>query len=140
VVHHSTYLLELVTRGQLKAVTPLPTQLTLHDSCYLSRYAGLTAEPRALLGRIAGLELTEMARCQADNFCCGAGGARMWMEEEAPRINTVRTEEALATGAAIIGTACPFCLTMLDDGVKAAKRDGEVAVLDLAEVLEKATA
>ena len=140
VMHHSTYLLDLVSRGQLKTVKPLPAQLTLHDSCYLSRYAGITAEPRALLTHIEGLHLAEMGRCQTDNFCCGAGGARMWMEEEAPRINSVRTEEALATNASLIGTACPFCLTMLDDGVKAAKRDGEVTVLDLAEVLEKATA
>ncbi|MDF1556451.1 MAG: (Fe-S)-binding protein, partial [Deferrisomatales bacterium] len=140
VVHHSAYLLGLVAQGRLKAVKPLPAQLTLHDSCYLSRYAGITAEPRALLQRVAGLELTEMERSHADNFCCGAGGGRMWMEEEAPRINNVRAQEALATGAQLICTACPFCLTMLDDGVKAAKREEHVKVLDLAEVLEKATA
>ena len=81
-----------------------------------------------------------MERCKEDNFCCGAGGGRMWMEEEAPRINNVRAEEALATGAGLISAACPFCLTMLDDGVKAAKREEDVTVMDLAEILEKATA
>jgi Fe-S oxidoreductase/nitrate reductase gamma subunit len=140
VIHHSAYLLDLMAQGKLKAVKPLAAKTTLHDSCYLSRYAGITAEPRALLGRIEGLELTEMERCREDNFCCGAGGGRMWMEEEAPRINNVRAEEALATGAELIGSACPFCLTMLDDGVKAAKRDEDVKVLDLAEILERATA
>ena len=104
------------------------------------QYAGMTAEPRALLTAVEGVQLTEMERCKADNFCCGAGGGRMWMEEEAPRINNVRAEEALATGAELICTACPFCLTMLDDGVKAAKRDEDVKVLDLAEIIERATA
>ena len=140
VVHHSAYLLDLLAQGRIKTVKPLPAQVTLHDSCYLSRYAGMTAEPRALLTAVEGVQLTEMERCKADNFCCGAGGGRMWMEEEAPRINNVRAEEALATGAELICTACPFCLTMLDDGVKAAKRDEDVKVLDLAEIIERATA
>jgi Fe-S oxidoreductase len=79
-----------------------------------------------------------MPRNRIDNFCCGAGGGRMWMEEHGTRINNVRTEEAVATGANIIGSACPFCLTMLSDGVKALKREEEVQVLDIAEILEKA--
>ena len=104
------------------------------------RYAGVVDEPRDLLRSVQGVELVEMERCREDNFCCGAGGARMWMEEENPRINNVRANEALATGAELISAACPFCLTMLDDGVKAAKREEEVKVLDLAEILERATA
>jgi len=140
VIHHAEYLLQLLGEGRLKAVKPLTAKTTLHDSCYLSRYAGITREPRELLQRIEGVELVEMERCREDNFCCGAGGGRMWMEEEAPRINNVRATEALATGASVISSACPFCLTMLDDGVKAAKREDEVKVLDLAEILEKATA
>jgi Fe-S oxidoreductase len=140
VVHHSEFLLELLSQGRLKTVRELPASVTLHDSCYLSRYAGLVGEPREVLGAVSGLELREMGRCREENFCCGAGGGRMWMEEHGTRINNVRTEEALATGAGVIGSACPFCLTMLSDGVKAAKREEEVQVLDIAEILEKATA
>ncbi|GAB4261684.1 MAG: heterodisulfide reductase-related iron-sulfur binding cluster [Deferrisomatales bacterium] len=140
VIHHSRFLLDLVAQGRIKLVRDLPAKLTLHDSCYLSRYAGMVEEPRALLGAVPGLELVEMERCREENFCCGAGGGRMWMEEESPRINNVRAAEALETGAELIGSACPFCLTMLDDGVKAHKREEDVKVLDLAEILERATA
>jgi Fe-S oxidoreductase/nitrate reductase gamma subunit len=138
VVHHAEFLLQLVAQGRLKLVRDLPTRVTLHDSCYLSRYAGIVDEPRDLLRSVGGVELVEMDRCREDNFCCGAGGARMWMEEENPRINNVRAEQALATGADVIGSACPFCLTMLGDGVKAHKREEDVQVLDIAEILEKA--
>lgn len=140
VVHHAEFLLGLVAQGRLKVVRDLPAKVTLHDSCYLSRYAGTVDEPRDLLRAVGGVELVEMERCREDNFCCGAGGARMWMEEENPRINNVRAEQALATGAGVIGSACPFCLTMLGDGVKAHKREEDVQVLDIAEILEKALA
>jgi Fe-S oxidoreductase/nitrate reductase gamma subunit len=140
VVHHSEFLVELMAQGRVKASRPLPARVTLHDSCYLSRYAGLVDEPRDLLGAVEGLELVEMGRCREENFCCGAGGGRMWMEEHGTRINNVRAEEALATGANVIGSACPFCLTMLSDGVKAHKREEDVQVLDIAEILEKAMA
>jgi Fe-S oxidoreductase len=138
VVHHAEYLLELLALGRLKPVKELPASVTLHDSCYLSRYAGVVEEPRALLSSIGKLELREMGRCREENFCCGAGGGRMWMEEHGTRINNTRAEEAVATGAGVIGSACPFCLTMLLDGVKALKREEEVQVLDIAEILEKA--
>ncbi len=137
VVHHTEFLLELLAQGRVRPVREFPARLTFHDSCYLSRYADMVEEPRALLAAIQDLEVVEMGRCREDNFCCGAGGARMWMEEESPRINNVRAEEALATGADVIGAACPFCLTMLGDGVKAHNRDEEVRVLDVAEILEK---
>ncbi len=139
VVHHSAFLLELLAQGRLKAVKGWDARVTLHDSCYLSRYAGLVDEPRAVLRAVDGVELVEMDRHGTENFCCGAGGGRMWMEEEGTRINNTRAEEALGTGAGVIGSACPFCLTMLDDGVKAHKREEEVSVLDIAEILEKAT-
>ncbi len=138
VVHHAEFLLGLVAEGRLRPVRPNAARVTFHDSCYLSRYAGVVDEPRQLLGRIDGIEVVEMERCREENFCCGAGGGRMWMEEESPRINNARAEEALATGAEVIGAACPFCLTMLTDGVKAHKREDDVRVLDLAEILEKA--
>ncbi|MBI5442562.1 MAG: 4Fe-4S dicluster domain-containing protein [Deltaproteobacteria bacterium] len=137
VVHHSQFLRELLAQGRLKTVRELPGAVTLHDSCYLSRYAGIMDDPRGVLSSV-GLELKEMPRNRLDNFCCGAGGGRMWMEEHGTRMNNVRTEEAVATGAGIIGSACPFCLTMLSDGIKALKREEDVQVLDIAEILEKA--
>ncbi len=140
VVHHAEFLLELVAQGRLKPVRPFRETVTLHDSCYLSRYAGVVAEPRALLAGVEGLSLVEMGRCGTENFCCGAGGARMWMEEEAPRINTARAAEALETGAKVVGSACPFCLTMLGDGMKDHKREDDVQVLDIAEILERSLA
>lgn len=138
VVHHSKFLLELIERGKLMPGESTRGKVTLHDSCYLSRYAGMVAEPRSLLTSVGGITLAEMERNREDNFCCGAGGGRMWMEEHGTRINNVRVNEALETGAATISTACPFCLTMLSDGVKAAKKEEEVEVLDLAEILERA--
>jgi Fe-S oxidoreductase/nitrate reductase gamma subunit len=140
VVHHSRFLLDLLAQGRLRPARPFPKKVTLHDSCYLSRYADTVEEPRDVLRAVERLSLVEMGRCREDNFCCGAGGGRMWMEEESPRINNVRAEEALATGADVIGSACPFCLTMLGDGVKAHKREEDVQVLDIAEILEKALA
>lgn len=140
VVHHSAFLAELMSQGRVKTVKPLPAKVTLHDSCYLSRYAGVVDEPRDVLRSVEGVSLVEMGRCREENFCCGAGGGRMWMEEHGTRINNVRAEEALATGAGVISSACPFCLTMLTDGVKAAKREEGVQVLDLAEIVEKAMA
>lgn len=140
VVHHSQFLQELLAQGRLKPLKPFGVKVTLHDSCYLSRYAGVVDEPRSVLRSVQGVELLEMERCREENFCCGAGGARMWMEEEAPRINTVRAEEALKTGAGVIGSACPFCLTMLGDGVKDHKQEDRVQVLDIAEILERAMA
>jgi Fe-S oxidoreductase len=138
VVHHSAYLVELMESGRLKTAKPVNTSVTFHDSCYLSRYAGITDAPRQVLAASGGIELREMKRCREENFCCGAGGGRMWMEEHGTRMNNVRTIEALETGAAVIGSACPFCLTMISDGVKAQKREEEVAVLDIAEILERA--
>lgn len=140
VVHHSQFLQQLLAQGRLKTPKPFEAQVTFHDSCYLSRYAGLTTQPREVLGAVEGVSLVEMGRCREENFCCGAGGGRMWMEEHGTRINNVRTEEALATGAGVIGSACPFCLTMLSDGVKAQKREEDVLVLDIAEILERAMA
>lgn len=140
VVHHTQFLLDLLGQGRLKPVRPMPAKLTFHDSCYLSRYADIVAEPRRLLGAVEGIELAEMPRHGTENFCCGAGGGRMWMEEEGTRINNVRAEEAVATGAGVIGAACPFCLTMLSDGVKAQKKEEEVQVLDIAEILDRVTA
>lgn len=139
VIHHSQYLTGLLAAGRLKPAGRLEGTVAYHDSCYLGRYNEVYAEPRRILSSIPGLRLVEMGRHHDRSFCCGAGGARMWMEEKlGKRINETRTDEAIAAGATIVGTACPFCLTMLEDGIKARDRVESMAALDLAEILARA--
>lgn len=138
VIHHTTYLKELMQKGQLQISKPekdaQSLKVTYHDSCYLGRYNEIYSEPRELL-KLAGLNLVEMPKHGDKSFCCGAGGGRMWLEEHGgQRINEMRTDEALATGADIVGTACPFCLTMINDGINA-KEVEQAKALDIAEVL-----
>ena len=158
VVHHAAYLRELLAGGRLRvidadgaggATSGGPAagiegrSVTLHDSCYLTRYNGIVDEPREVLGSIAGLELREMENRGRNTFCCGAGGGRMWMEEtRGTRINESRTAQALATGASTVATECPFCMTMLKDGLEAAQSgtDGTVRAIDIAELLAESLA
>ncbi|MET0914596.1 MAG: (Fe-S)-binding protein, partial [Jiangellaceae bacterium] len=143
VVHHTQLLNRLVREGRL---TPVPANgsvagrsVTYHDPCYIGRHNQVYEPPRELVGALPGVELREMTRTGSRSFCCGAGGARMWMEERiGKRINTDRTDEALATGASAIAVACPFCRIMLSDGLSAAQANGQgegVEVLDVAQML-----
>jgi len=140
VVHHTQLLGRLVTEGRLTPMRPVDELVTYHDPCYLGRHNKVYTPPREVLGSVPGLRTTEMHRCKERGFCCGAGGARMWMEERiGKRINVERTDEALATDAGIISTACPFCITMLSDAVAAKQQAGEagesVEVLDVSQIL-----
>ena len=142
IVHHAVYLRELMASGRLPlAEDPAPgaprRPVTLHDSCYLARYSGISAEPRDLLRQLPVIELREMEQRERSSFCCGAGGGRMWMEERrGTRINEERTRQALSTGASAVVTECPFCMTMIRDGLSAAgDRGAEVEAIDLAELL-----
>jgi Fe-S oxidoreductase len=136
VIHHSQLLSHLIAEGKLTAGT-LDAKVTYHDPCYLGRHNRVFDEPRSVLDAIGGVEQVEMKRCRERSFCCGAGGARMWMEESlGTRVNLERTDEALGTGADVVSTACPYCLIMLDDAVRARSREEEVKVLDLSQVLE----
>ncbi|MGH3713778.1 MAG: (Fe-S)-binding protein [Micromonosporaceae bacterium] len=146
VVHHTQLLATLVADGKLTPVQQLDGGVTYHDPCYLGRHNRVFAPPREVLGAVAasgngdGGGLTEMERFAERSFCCGAGGARMWMEERiGQRINVNRVEEAIGTGAKTIAVSCPFCMTMLDDGVTGKKSEGaaseDVEVVDVATVL-----
>ena len=134
VVHHTQLLAHLVKEGKLTPVQPIEGDVTYHDPCYLGRHNRVFDAPREVLG--AAANLVEMPRNSERSFCCGAGGARMWMEEKiGKRINVERTEEALATGAKTIAVGCPFCYTMIGDGVTGKGEQENVEVVDVASVL-----
>lgn len=136
VVHHTQLLAHLVATGALTPVQPIDGGVTYHDPCYLGRHNRVFAPPRAVLGTAVQGELTEMPRNSERSFCCGAGGARMWMEERiGKRINVDRVEEAMSTGAATVAVGCPFCSTMLNDGVNGKGAGEQVEVVDVASVL-----
>jgi len=141
VVHHTQLLQELLDTGKL-SVEGGPfkgKKITYHDSCYLGRANDIYEAPRSVLEKLDA-ELTEMKRCKTNGLCCGAGGAQMFKDAEKgnTEINFERSNEAIATGAEIISSNCPFCMTMIEDGVKNAEKENEVEVLDLAELVAQA--
>jgi Fe-S oxidoreductase len=138
VLHHTQLLAQLVDDGRLRPTGPVRALLAYHDPCYLGRHNGIYGEPRQVLDSVPGLSSVEMPRHGSRGLCCGAGGARMWMEERiGKRINRERMDEAASTGADMVGVACPFCLVMLDDGARA--RGDDVEVADVAQVLAMST-
>jgi len=138
VIHHAQLLEHLVRTGRLTPGSSYSGKVTYHDPCYLGRHNRVIDEPRTVLSAIPGVEQVEMRRCKERGFCCGAGGARMWMEENiGKRVNMERTEEALGTGADVVSTACPYCMIMLDDAVRAHQREDDVRVLDLSQLVEE---
>jgi len=139
VVHHTQFLQNLINEGRIKMKEGgafKGKKITYHDSCYLGRANGIYEAPRAILEQLDA-ELVEMKRCKTNGLCCGAGGAQMFKENEPgdKRINTERAEEAISTNADIIAANCPFCITMLRDGVKEKEKQDNVMVLDLSELI-----
>ncbi|RYY82725.1 MAG: (Fe-S)-binding protein [Chitinophagaceae bacterium] len=144
VVHHTTYLNELIQAGKIRmkeGESFKGRKITYHDSCYLGRGNDIYEAPRQVLEALDA-ELIEMKRCRKNGLCCGAGGAQMFKEEEKGdiRINLERSNEAIDTGASIVAAACPFCNTMLTDGVKNAEKEESVQVLDVAELVARSMA
>lgn len=141
VVHHTQFLQELINNGRLKVEggSFKGKKITYHDSCYLGRANGIYEAPRQVLEKLDA-ELVEMRRCRKNGLCCGAGGAQMFKEAENgnKEVNVERSEEALQTGASVIAANCPFCMTMMRDGVKHFNKEAEVQVLDIAELIAQA--
>jgi Fe-S oxidoreductase len=136
VLHHSELLNDLVASGRV-GLGKSGDVVTYHDPCYLGRHNRVFEEPRTAVAAVSGT-VVEMERSREKSFCCGAGGARLWMEESiGTRVNANRVDEALATGANVVAAACPFCIIMLDDGVKAQGRGDDIEVLDIAQVIER---
>jgi Fe-S oxidoreductase len=139
VIHHATFIQQLIDEGKIvmnEDGSFKGKKITYHDSCYLGRANGIYEAPRKVLEAM-DVALVEMKRCKSNGLCCGAGGAQMFKEEEKGdlRINIDRSNEAIATGANVIAAACPFCNTMLTDGVKNKEKEDEVQVLDIAELV-----
>ncbi|MFI0258617.1 (Fe-S)-binding protein [Streptomyces sp. NPDC017056] len=140
VIHHTQLLQHLIDEGKLVPVTPVEGLITYHDPCYLGRHNKVYTPPREIIAKVPGLRNEEMHRHKERGFCCGAGGARMWMEERiGKRINNERVDEALSLNPDIVSTACPFCLVMLTDSVNGKKNDGKakgsIQVVDVAQLL-----
>ena len=146
VMHHTQLLAKLVNEGGLVPVTPMEEKITYHDPCYLGRHNKVYTPPREIMANVPGVQAQEMHRRHERGFCCGAGGARMWMEEKiGKRINNERIDEALSTEPDTVSTACPFCLVMLGDAVINEKKGGGGAketleVVDVAQLLVRSVA
>jgi Fe-S oxidoreductase len=139
VVHHTEYIADLIARGRLPLTGRLDERVAYHDSCYLGRHNGIYAAPRQVLRSVPGVRPVELDRCRQQGFCCGAGGGMMWMEERAgTRVNAERTAEVLRVGPSAVATACPFCLSMFEDGIRAKDATERLHVLDVAEILARA--
>ncbi len=137
VIHHSEMIDQLLVDGKIKLKDEgVKSKITYHDSCYLGRYNNVYDSPRDPLKMIKGVELVEMERNRDKGFCCGAGGGRMFLEEtEGTRINNNRAEEAIKTNADTVASACPFCMTMMNDGIKSFDKQDSVIVKDIAEII-----
>ena len=138
VYHHTELIYDWLQQGLIKPIKEVDETIVYHDSCYLGRYNDVYDPPREILKAIPGVKLVEMERNRENGMCCGAGGGMMWMEEDTgTRVNEARTEQALDVSPSVIGSACPYCLTMMSDGTKSKEVEETVKTMDIAEILEK---
>ncbi len=136
VLHHSVVINELIEAGRIRPIKPLDATVVFHDSCYLGRYNGIMEAPRKAMAAVPGLKVIDPPRARERGLCCGGGGGHMWMEVPSEkRVNVIRTEELMQTGASIVGTACPFCLAMVDLGRKVKGAEDTLAVKDISELI-----
>jgi Fe-S oxidoreductase len=136
VIHHTQYIEQLIKENKIKPNKGTDKKYTYHDSCYLGRYNNIYDSPRSAIKNVPGLQLTEMKRSRDKGFCCGAGGGRMFMEEkEGKRVNIERIEEIISTNSDVVASACPFCMTMLSDGIKEKEKSDEIKIKDISEVI-----
>jgi Fe-S oxidoreductase/nitrate reductase gamma subunit len=138
VIHHSQFLAELIQSKKILLKNNLREKISYHDSCYLGRYNGIYESPRRVLRAIPGANLLEMPRSKENGFCCGAGGGRMWMEENSPKVNHHRVDEAARLNIGIVSTACPFCATMIADGINETGTEKKMQGKDLALLVAEA--
>ena len=135
-IHHSDFISQLIQEGRIRIRKSLAGVLTYHDPCYLGRYNEIYDAPRSILGSLSNQGLSELPRHGTESFCCGAGGGRMWMEEPiGTRINVERSREIVGENAQTVAVGCPFCLTMIEDGMKELNKDEEVKTRDIAELV-----
>lgn len=139
VIHHTDFLYELIKEGKLRPQNNVDGKMTYHDSCYIGRYNDIYDSPREILKSIPGIDLVEMERSRENSFCCGAGGGKIWMEEDAPRVNWARFDEAADLKPDTLATACYFCNTMFDDAARYKGKEEEIEIRDIAEILSEST-
>lgn len=138
VIHISQYLFELINEGKLQINKEYKKKVTYHDPCYLGRHNGIYDEPRAIITKIPGLELNEMSESREDSLCCGMGGGRIWIDTKMPeRFSNLRIEEAIGTGAEVLITACPYCITALEDSRLGLEHEDDILVKDITEILQE---
>jgi Fe-S oxidoreductase len=138
VVHITQYLSQLINAGRLKPTREYGKRITYHDPCYLGRHNGIFDEPREVLRGIPGLELNEMAESREDSLCCGMGGGRIWMETpKDERFSTLRLEQAIGTGAEVLVTSCPYCITQFEDSRLSLKDSEIIQIKDITEILQE---
>jgi Fe-S oxidoreductase len=140
VIHHTQLISELVREGKLKLTNTLNKTITYHDSCYLGRHNKIYDAPRESLQAIPGVKLVEMKRSRENGFCCGAGGGRMWLDENKPKVNHNRVDEAASLKPDMVSTACPFCAVMINDGINETGREGKLETQDIAQMIVGALA
>ncbi len=138
VIHISDYVFRLINEGKLQLKNDYAKKLTYHDPCYLGRHNGIYDEPRGILKNIPGLELTELFESRSDSLCCGGGGGRVWMEtQKGERFCDLRIDQALGVGAEVLATACPYCITMLEDSRITMGVDEKIEVKDITEIIQE---